>query len=153
VIPPPAVPALLDTYVPMYAAGAPHPYRDACRWIMNEVTHGRLLAAIDVEVIQEILYRYGALGRHADAVTMATDLLALVPDVYPVTPADVQAAVAFYQQYAPHGVRSRDVIHAAVMLNNGMTEIISADRHFDLMAGIHRTDPITLYQQAPNQPP
>jgi predicted nucleic acid-binding protein len=137
----------------MYAAGAPHPYRDACRWIMNEVAHGILLVAIDVEFIQEVLYRYGALGRHADAVTMATDLLTLVPNVYPVTPADVQTAVAFYQQYALHGVRSRDVIHAEVMLNNGLTEIISADGHFDLMAGIRRTDPIRLYQRASNLPP
>jgi predicted nucleic acid-binding protein len=137
----------------MYAAGAPHPYRDACRWIMNEVAHGRLLVAIDVECIQEILYRYGALGRPADAVTMATDLLALVPIVYPVTPADIQTALALYQQYAPNGVRSRDVIHAAMMANNGLTEIISADRHFDLIAGIRRTDPIQLYQRATNQPP
>lgn len=151
--PSPAAPALLDTNVPMYAAGAPHPYRDACRWILNEIARGVLLVAIDVEIIQEILYRYGALGRHADAVTMATDLWTLVPDVYPVTQTDVQSAVALYQQYAPRGVRSRDVIHAAVMLNNGLTEIISADGHFDLMPGIRRTDPIGLYQQASNLPP
>jgi predicted nucleic acid-binding protein len=148
---PSALPALLDTNVPMYAAGAAHPYRDACQWIMSQTADGLLLAAIDVEVIQEILYRYGALGRYADAVAIATDLLALVPNVYPVTPADVQTAVALYQQYAPHGVRSRDVIHAAVMLNNGISEIISADSHFDLIVGIRRADPIALYQQARGQ--
>lgn len=149
---PSALPALLDTNVPMYAAGAAHVYRDACQWIMGQIAHGILLVAIDVEIIQEILYRYGALGRHADAVTMATDLLALVPNVYPVTPADVQTAVALYQQYAPHGVRSRDVIHAAVMLNNSISEIISADSHFDLIVGIRRTDPIALFQSACGQP-
>lgn len=151
--PSPAAPALLDTNVPMYAAGAPHLYREACRWILSEIAHGILLVAIDVETIQEILYRYGALGRHADGVTMAIDLWTLVPDVYPVTQADVQSAVALYQQYAPRGVRSRDVIHAAVMLNNGLTEIISADGHFDMMPGIRRMDPISLYRQASNQPP
>jgi predicted nucleic acid-binding protein len=153
VIGPSAVPALLDTNVPMYAAGRTHPYRDACQWIMTEVAYTRLLVAIDVEIIQEILHRYGALGRHGDAVTMATNLFALVPIIYPVTSADVQTAVGLYQQHAPHGVRSRDVIHAAVMLNNGLTEIISADGHFDLIAGLRRTDPVALYQQAQNQPP
>lgn len=148
-----AMPALLDTNVPMYAAGAQHAYRDACRWIMTEVAHGRLQVAIDVECIQEILYRYGALGRPADAVTMAIDLLAIVPNVLPVTLADVRAALALYQQHAPQGVRSRDVIHAAVMIGNGLTEIISADRHFDLVAGIHRTDPLDRYQQAQGQSP
>jgi len=141
------VPALLDTNVPMYAAGAAHPYRQSCQWIMSAIADGVLSVAIDVEVIQEILYRYGALERHVDAVAMATDLLALFPSFYPVTQADVQTALALYQQHAPQGVRSRDVIHAAVMLNNGLTEIISADRHFDLIVGIRRTDPIALYQQ------
>jgi uncharacterized protein len=147
------VPALLDTNVPMYAAGAAHSYRDACRWIMTEVTQGRVLVAIDAEIIQEILYRYSALGRHGDAVTMATDLLTLIPTVYPVTEADVRTAVSLYAQYAGQGVRARDLIHAAVMLNNGLTEIISADAHFDRVAGIRRLDPITLFQQAQLRPP
>jgi predicted nucleic acid-binding protein len=144
---------LLDTNVPMYAAGAPHPYRDACQWIMSEALNGRLLVAIDVEIIQEVLYRYGSLGRYADAITMATDLLTLVPDVYPVTSNEIQAGLTLYRQYASQGVRSRDVIHAAVMMSNGLTEIISADRHFDLIAGIQRLDPVALYQQAQSQRP
>jgi hypothetical protein len=37
----PSVPALLDTAIPMYAAGTPHPYRDACQWVMTEITNGR----------------------------------------------------------------------------------------------------------------
>jgi predicted nucleic acid-binding protein len=137
----------------MYAAGAPHPYREACQWILTEVAHQRLLTAIDVEVIQEILHRYGALGRHIDAVTMAMALQVLVPSIYAITVAEIQTAVALYQQYAPQGVQSRDVIHVAVMLNNGLTEIISADRHFDHIAGIRRMDPLVLYQQTLNQPP
>lgn len=148
-----AVPALLDANVPMYAAGAAHPYHDSCQWIMRQIAQRALAVAIDVEIIQEILHRYGALGRHLDAVTMATDLLALVPIVYPVNAADAQTAIILYQNHAPRGIRSRDVIHAAVMVNNGLAEIISADRHFDLIAGIRRIDPIALYQQAQPQLP
>ena len=74
----PSVPALLDTAVPMYAAGTPHPYRDPCQWVMTEIANGRMQVVIDAEVIQEILHRYGALGRFGDAVRMATDLMTLV---------------------------------------------------------------------------
>jgi predicted nucleic acid-binding protein len=38
----------------------------------------------------------------------------------------------------------RDWLHLAVMLNNGITEIISVDRHFDDIEGITRIDPRKL---------
>jgi len=61
---------------------------------------------------------------------------------------DVQVAVGLFQQYSPQGVRSRDIVHAAVMQNNRLTEIISTDIHFDLIQGLTRLDPLTLYQNA-----
>lgn len=140
----PSAPALLDTAVPMYAAGAPHPYRNACQWVTTEIASGRMQVVIDAEVIQEILHRYGALGRFADAVNMARDLMTLVPQVLPVTAADMQTAVTLFHQYAPQGVRARDTIHAAIMQNHGLSQIISSDAHFDLIAGITRLDPIEL---------
>ncbi len=35
---------------------------------------------------------------------------------------------------------ARDVVHAAVMQNHGLTHIISADEHFDRIVGIRRLD-------------
>ena len=149
----PSVPALLDTAVPMYAAGTPHPYRDACQWVMTEIANGRMQVVIDAEVIQEILHRYGALGRFSDAVHMARDLMTLVPQILPVAAADMQMAVTLFQQYAPQGVRARDAIHAAVMQNHGLVQIISSDAHFDLIAGLTRLDPIVLHQTASQSTP
>jgi hypothetical protein len=144
----PAAPALLDTAIPMDAAGAPHPYREACQWLMTEIAGGRVDVVIDAEVIQEILHRYGALGRYADAVNMVRDLMTVVPRVLPVTVADMQTAVTLFQQYAPQGGRARDTIHAAIMQNHGLTHVISSDTHFDLMSGLTRLDPIVLYRSA-----
>jgi hypothetical protein len=143
----PSVPALLDTAVPMYAAGSPHPLRDACQWVMTEIAGGRMQVVIDAEVIQEILHRYGALGRFSDAVGMARDLMTLMPQILPITATDMQTAGTLFQQYAPHGVRARDVIHAAVMQNHGLVQIISSDTHFDLITGVTRLDPIVIYQR------
>jgi predicted nucleic acid-binding protein len=146
-------PAFLDTAIPMYARGSPHIYRDACRWIMTEVALGRLQVVIDAEVVQEVLHRYGALRRYADAVSMAQDLMTLVPHILPVTESDVRKAVSLFQQFAPRGVRSRDLVHAAVMQNHGLTQIISTDAHFDLVPGLTRLDPIGLHQAATRPSP
>ena len=141
-------PALLDVNVPMYAAGQAHPYREACVWVMTEITEGRLAAAIDTEIIQEILYRYGALEQWSVAVAMATSLLDVVPTVFPVQPTDARLAIALFERYAVHGVRARDLLHAAVMQNNEVSTIISTDVHFDRVEGITRLDPHDLFEQA-----
>jgi predicted nucleic acid-binding protein len=140
---------MLDVAVPMYAAGTPHAYQPACQWTMTEIAAGRLSAAIDTETIQEVLHRYGALGRFAAAVQIATDLLSIVSQVLSVNSADAQLAIQPFQQYAAQGVPARDLVHAAVMQNNGLTEIVSPDKHFDLIAGITRVDPLTLYAARP----
>lgn len=140
--------ALLDVNVPMYAAGQTHPYKESCVWVMREVAEGRLEVALDAETIQEVLYRYGALQQWEIAVTMATNLLDLVPTVYPVLLADARLAVQLVQRYAPQGVSARDLLHTAVMQGNGLAWIISTDRHFDRIEGITRLDPKELFSQA-----
>lgn len=140
-----ATPVFLDVNVPMYAAGKPHAFKEACVWLLTQIAEGELLAAVDTEIIQEILYRYGALQEWQMATTMATNLLELVSVVYPVTSADIKLTVALFTQYASKGVRARDLIHVAVMRNNGLTEIVSTDVHFDQIGGVKRLDPRQLY--------
>ncbi len=70
----------LDANVVMYAVGGEHPYRLPCQKVMVAIASDALRAAIDTEIVQEIL------------------------------------------------------------------PIISADRHFDLVEGIPRIDPQTMFQ-------
>lgn len=42
----------------------------------------------------------------------------------------------------------RNIIHAAVMQHNGVSRIISTDKHFDQIDGVSRLDPQKLYQSA-----
>ena len=137
--------AFLDVNVPMYAAGQPHRYRDACIWLLQEVVEERLTVATDVEILQEILYRFGALQRWDDGVRLAQGVLDVVPTVYPVEASDARAAIELFGRYGPLGVQARDVIHAAVMRHRGLTRIISTDRHFDFIEGLTRLDPLDLY--------
>jgi uncharacterized protein len=137
----------LDINVPMYAAGREHSYKKPCAWIMTEIAEGCIKSAIDTEIIQEVLYRYGTLKKWQVAVTMADNLLAILPKVYSIHQGDIRHAVKLFEQYAPKGVTARDVIHVAVMQNNGLTKIISTDGHFDIIEGITRLDPKALFAE------
>jgi predicted nucleic acid-binding protein len=139
------VPYFLDVNVPMYAAGKDHPCKESCVWVMTEIAHGRLDTIINAEIIQEILYRYGAIQQWQVGVQMAQNLLDLVPTVLPVTAHDMKTAVSLFGQYAPKGVKARDLLHTAVMQNHQLTHIISTDKHFDQVDGITRLDPQTLF--------
>ena len=76
---------------------------------------------------------------------MANALLDLVPVIYPVEVEGMRRAIDLFQTYGPKGVTPRDTVHAAVILNRKIKEIISTDSHFDLIEGITRLDPETLY--------
>ncbi|MFQ5614177.1 MAG: hypothetical protein ACE5H9_18805 [Anaerolineae bacterium] len=47
----------LDANIFMYAAGAPHNYKEPCVRILADVEMGALAAAVNTEVFQELLYR------------------------------------------------------------------------------------------------
>ena len=138
-------PYFLDVNVPMYAAGKAHPYKESCVWVLTEIAHARLDTVINAAIIQEMLYRYGAIHHWQIGVQMAQNLLDLVPTVLPVTENDMKTAVSLFAQYAPQGVKARDLLHTAVMHNHQLTHIISTDKHFDQIEGITRLDPQTLF--------
>ncbi|HDH09521.1 MAG TPA: PIN domain-containing protein [Chloroflexi bacterium] len=139
--------AFIDTNVPMYAAGKVHPYKDACIQILHRVAIGELLACTDAEVHQEIFHRYWSIGLLDKALQVSADFLEVVPDVLPVTVAEIKKTAELAQEYPL--LTPRDWLHLAVMLNNGITEIISADRHFDDIEGITRLDPREFVQEQP----
>jgi|GEM_PF-5560903 len=69
----------------------------------------------DVEVMREVLYRFGARGEHEKGVKMAISLLGLLPAVLPVTRRNGEKAVELFSVHGPRGVPARDAIHLAVM--------------------------------------
>ena len=69
----------------MYLVGATHPHKTDAQRLLERcaMEHRRLVS--DAEVLQEILYRYVAIGRR-DAIQPAFEaLLSTVDDVLPVT--------------------------------------------------------------------
>lgn len=126
----------VDSNVPMYVAGKEHPLRDPALRFMEKVRRGQVEGCTSTEVLQEILFRYTGLGRR-DLAVQVYDLFAqLCPVVFPVSLADTDRARDLLGSGT--GASVRDLLHAAVMLNNGVTRIATFDRGFEAIPGLER---------------
>ena len=85
------------------------------------------------------MYRYLSLARPGQAVQVSHDFAVVVPIILPVTQQDVEQVWRLMARYP--GLGCRDYIHVAVMLNNRLRRILSADSHFDLVGEIVRVPP------------
>ncbi len=144
-----AEPAFLDVNVFMYAAGSPHPYKDACVRILSDVETGALAAAVNTEIFQELLYRYSHLKLADKGVQLCRDILKYpLITILSVTEADIRLAIDLFDSHRVVGLKPRDAIHAATMQNNGISRLISADKDFDRLDFVTRIDPLA-YTSAP----
>lgn len=125
---------LVDSNVPMYLVGAPHPHKlDAQRLIETAISRGEQLVT-DVEVMQEICHRYAAIQRR-DAIQPAFDaIIGIVDQVLAIERHDVEAAKDVLLGY--EALSARDSLHVAVMRRHGIERIMTFDRGFDAVPGI-----------------
>jgi len=129
----------IDANVLMYSMGGPHPLRSPCKEILRKIKEGRVKAVTNTEALQEILYRFFSIKKYSLAEVVYTSMVEFCEKVLPVTLKDTDLALELLKK-SP-GITSRDAIHAATMINNGIKDIYSTDSHFDLIAGIRRLQP------------
>jgi uncharacterized protein len=127
---------LIDSNIPMYLVGAPHPHKvDAQRW-MERLLSDRQRLVTDAEVLQEILHRYVAVNRR-DAIEPAFDsLLGVVDDVLAVDRAIVERAKEIVFGHAR--LSARHAVQLAVMEQHDIDKILTFDSGFDGFPGITR---------------
>jgi uncharacterized protein len=127
---------LVDSNIPMYLVGAPHPHKvDAQRLLETAVSAGERLVT-DAEVLQEICHRYVAI-RRSDMLQPAFDaVLGVVDDVLQIDRVDAEAAKDILLGYAT--LSARDAIHLAVMRRHGIARIMTFDRGFDVHPAVSR---------------
>jgi predicted nucleic acid-binding protein len=126
----------VDSNVPMYLVGAPHPNKERSRLLLaRAVAEGEVLVT-DAEVLQEILHRYVAIGR-TDAIAPAVDAtLEVVDSVFPIERDDVLQARSILEMQAR--LSARDALHVAVMQRHKVGRIMTFDAGFDAVQGIER---------------
>jgi predicted nucleic acid-binding protein len=112
----------VDANIIMYAVGAEHPYRQSCQASLTKIADEQVYALVSSEIHQEILHRYLSLGLPDKARQISIKLETLIPVTLPVTLADIHQSRKLIKHYAK--LKSRDLIHVAVMLNHGISRIL-----------------------------
>ena len=126
----------VDSNVPMYLVGAPHPHKVDSQRLLERCLAEQERLLTDVEVLQEVLHRYAAIGCR-DAIAPAFEaLLSVVDEVFPIELVDVERARGIL--LAAPQLSARDAIHAAVMERRGISTILTFDVGFDLLPGVKR---------------
>ena len=127
---------LVDSNIPMYLVGAPHPHKADAQRLLEKLITERQPLVTDAEVLQEILHRYVAIDRR-DAIQPAFDaLLGVVDQVLVVDGTVVQRAKEIVLGYRQ--LSARDAVHLSVMEQNGIERILSFDSGFDAFPRITR---------------
>jgi predicted nucleic acid-binding protein len=126
----------VDSNIPMYLVGQPHPHKIAARHLVETAIAAGERLVTDAEVLQEILHRYVALERR-DAIQPAFDaLLGVVDDVFPITAGDVERAKTIL--LGKRRLSARDALHVAVMERQDVERIMTFDTGFDGLPGVTR---------------
>ncbi|HET7584227.1 MAG TPA: type II toxin-antitoxin system VapC family toxin [Gemmatimonadaceae bacterium] len=127
----------IDSNIPMYLVGAPHPNKDAARRVLESWIEREERLVTDAEVLQEILHRYAAI-RRADAIQPAFNaLLGVVDEVYAVEREDVLRAKDVMLGLSGE-CSARDALHIAVMERNDISRIMTFDPGFDRFGWVER---------------
>jgi len=130
---------LIDANVFMYAAGAEHPHKQPSVRFLERVAVGEVVAAVDAEVLQEILHRYRALGRWHDGRRLYDQVRRLVPMVLPIASEVTDRARELLDDDAE--LTARDALHAAAVQVYEAQALVSFDRDFDRLEGVERRQP------------
>lgn len=127
---------LIDSNIPMYLVGAPHPHKSDAQRLLEKLVSDRQRLVTDAEVLQEILHRYVAINRR-DAIQPAFDvLLGIVDQVLPI---DLAVAERAKEIVLGRPQKSAcDAVHLAVMEQHGIEQILTFDAGFDGFPGIKR---------------
>jgi uncharacterized protein len=126
----------VDSNIPMYLVGAPHPHKTDAKRLLEELISGRERLVTDAEVLQEILHRYVAIDR-SDAIQPAWNaLLGISDEVFAIDQAAAERAKDIV--LGQRGLSARDAIHLAIMQIHGIRRILSFDRGFDGFPGVAR---------------
>jgi predicted nucleic acid-binding protein len=126
----------LDSNVPMYVFGNDPEMRRRAETAMRRLGSSGEAFVTDAEVFQEVLHRYRSIGRR-DLIQPVFDFLSLATFVvYPIELRTVQSAKDVANSYP--ALSARDALHVAVMLEQGVSTILSHDGDFDAVPRLTR---------------
>jgi uncharacterized protein len=126
----------VDSNIPMYLVGAPHPHKADAQRLLERLISDRQRLVTNAEVLQEILHRYVAVNRR-NAIQPAFDaLLNVVDQVFAIDQGAAERAKEIVMGHPK--ISARDALHLATMEAEGIDQVLSFDSGFDGYPGIAR---------------
>jgi len=130
---------LIDANILMYAAGAQHPCKQPSVALLASIAKGTTEAAVDTEVLQEVLHRYRAIDRWSDGRRVYDAARRIFTIVLPITAETTDRARLLLDRYPE--LSARDALHAAVVETRDLEAICSYDRDYDQIHDLRRIEP------------
>ncbi len=131
----------IDSNVFFYAKIMDAHYGTACARIIRRISSGALEASTSALVPVEVA---NAMRKFGLAGEIAAEVRALYSLGIEVLSIDAPDGLEAIEASGKFGISPYDCLHAIVMKRNGLREIISADREFDKLDWVNRTDPSSL---------
>jgi predicted nucleic acid-binding protein len=129
---------VLDTTVLAYAVGGDHPLREPCRRLLMAHGDGRVEATTTVEVIQAFVHIRARRTGRSEAVRVARQFRAAF-SLLVATPDDLERGLGLFERSPALG--AFDAVLAAIAMDRGAEALVSADRAFASVPGLHWVDP------------
>ncbi len=120
----------IDANIPMYAAGKEHPHKQPSIKLLIDIAAGKIFGVTSSEVLQEILYRYYAIGNLRAGLEIFDRFSKAVEQVLPITFAVIKESRLLLGKYAKLNISPRDALHIAVSRQNKL-DIVTYDKDFD----------------------
>ena len=137
----------LDACIFSYAAGEEHRYKKPCQEILIVGKKRKIFAYTDTEVMQEILYRGFYKNEIDKAISVVANAMEILDEdsILSVCSKDISLTSQLMSKYRK--IEPRDAVHLAVMKNNNIEFLCTADQELRKVKEITAIDPIDLAEQ------
>ena len=133
----------LDTTVLLHAAStttaATASLKIACQTLISAIGAGRLDGVISTEVLQELLHTAAWRQARQVGLSLVEHARTLFPHPVVVTSQAVGRAALLLREESR--LNTRVALHAALMAEGGLSDVISTDGEFGLISGLRRWSP------------
>ncbi len=132
---------LVDTTILVYAVGAHHPLREACRRVIAAIGDGRLAATTTIEAIQEFAHVRARRRGRRDARDLALSYIHLLSPLTQVDGEDLTRGLELFTTHDDLGAFDA-VLAATVLRRDHLVGLLSTDRGFGSVEGLHHVNPM-----------
>lgn len=128
----------IDSNVFFYAKILDREYGGSCKKVLSRIVNGELKAATSALAVVEVVNSLMKYGLSGEVRNIVDAIFSLDIPIYGTDPLDVRDAVEIFDEAK---ISLYDCVHAAIMRRVGITNIVSADKDFDRINWIKRSDP------------